>query len=333
MSKRRISKQQTSRIEKIQHNYQMTKEYDLSSLADGLVISRFGKHAEIEDSNGKRIHCAIRPNLETLVAGDRVVWQLEHGDKGVVVSLYPRGSILARPSGTGLSKPVAANITQLIIVIAPKPEISWPLLDSYLIIANILQVHALIVVNKIDIPYQDIHTELHNTYQPLGYPIIHVSTYNNSGIDELKSSLNHQVSVFVGQSGVGKSSIISSILPHEENILTQLISEKSELGQHTTSNSRYYHLLSGGALIDSPGVREFSLWHMDPSSIAQEYQEFKPYITQCKFRNCLHKDTPDCAVVRALEQGLISQIRYDNYIKLCTQFDTRSNRAIKRTQS
>jgi ribosome biogenesis GTPase / thiamine phosphate phosphatase len=319
MSKRRINKQQSSRIEKIQQNYHQAKDYDQDSLADGLVISRFGKHAEIEDNQGKRIHCSIRPNLDTIVSGDRVIWQLEHGDHGVVVSLYPRASILARPTGSGISKPVAANITQLIIVIAPKPEIAWPLLDSYLIMADTLKIHASIVLNKTDIPCSDIQNELENTYKPLGYPILYVSTFKASGLDQLKSALNHQVSVFVGQSGVGKSSLIASILPHEDNIATQDISAGSELGQHTTSNSRYYHLPSGGALIDSPGVREFSLWQMDPTTLAQGYLEFKPLIPQCKFRNCLHKDTPHCAIISALEQGNISQKRYDNYLKLCAQ--------------
>lgn len=319
MSKRRINKQQSSRIEKIQQNYHQAKAFDHDNLADGLVISRFGKHAEIEDNQGKRLRCSIRPNLDTIVAGDRVIWQLEHGDHGVVVSLYPRASILARPTSGGLSKPIAANITQLIIVIAPKPEITWPLLDSYLIMADTLKIHASIVLNKIDMPCSDIQNELENTYKPLGYPILYVSTYKATGVDQLKNALNHQVSVFVGQSGVGKSSLIASILPHEDNITTQEISAGSELGQHTTSNSRYYHLPSGGALIDSPGVREFSLWQMDPATIAQGYLEFKPLISQCKFRNCLHKDTPHCAIINALQQGSISQKRYDNFLKLCDQ--------------
>ena len=152
MSKRRINKQQTNRIEKMQQAYQLNKEQLVDTLADGLVITRFSRHVEIEDQEGKRLRCSIRPNLDVLVAGDRIIWQPEGNDQGVVVSLYPRGSILARPTATGLKKPVAANITQMIIVIAAKPEISWPLLDSYLIMAETLKLHATILLNKTDLP-------------------------------------------------------------------------------------------------------------------------------------------------------------------------------------
>ncbi|TAL60885.1 MAG: ribosome small subunit-dependent GTPase A [Legionella sp.] len=320
MSKRRINKQQSARIEKIQQTYQDTKVSDPDSLADGLVITRFSRHVEIEDAQGKRIRCSIRPHLDTLVAGDRVIWQTEGDKQGVVVSLYPRGSILARPTAAGLKKPVAANITQLIIVIAPKPEIAWPLLDSYLIMAEVLRLHAVILLNKTDLPCEAIKSELLRDYQPLGYPLIFTHLNDEEGHGQLEKALNHQISVFVGQSGVGKSSLISRVLPHEENIVTQEISELSELGRHTTSNSYYYHLPTGGALIDSPGVREFHLWEMDSASIAQGYPEFVPLIPQCKFRNCLHQNTPNCAIVAALDRGIISQRRYENFLKLCEQF-------------
>lgn len=320
MSKRRINKQQLARIEKIQQTYQQNDENNHENLADGLVITRFSRHVEIEDEQGKRIRCSIRPNLDTLVAGDRIIWQTEGDKQGVVVSIYPRGSILARPTSTGIKKPVAANITQMIVVIASKPEISWPLLDSYLIMAETLKLHTVILLNKTDLPCEDLKAQLSADYQSLNYPIIMFSKNTPASFDPLKQALNHQISVFVGQSGVGKSSIISEILPHEQNIATNEISVGAELGRHTTSNSRYYHLPSGGALIDSPGVREFSLWDIDASTIAQGYIEFKPYLSRCKFRNCTHANTPYCAILNALKEGAISQRRYDNFIKLCAQF-------------
>jgi ribosome biogenesis GTPase / thiamine phosphate phosphatase len=321
MSKRRINKQQTTRIEKIQQGYQLSKETLIDSLADGLVITRFSRQVEIEDEQSNRIRCSLRPNLDILVAGDRIIWQPEGTNQGVVVSLYPRASILARPTAKGLKKPVAANITQLIIVIAPKPEISWPLLDSYLIMAETLKLHAVILLNKVDLPCEAVKQQLMTDYHQLNYPIVMISKDNPDSFDELKTILNHQVSVFVGQSGVGKSSLIASILPHENDIATGEISLGSELGKHTTSNSRYYHLPSGGALIDSPGVREFSLWDIEPSMIAQGYKEFSAYIPQCKFRNCTHVDTPHCALIAALKQGAISPNRYENFIKLCAQYN------------
>lgn len=319
MNKRRINKQQSARIEKIQQTYQLGKEHH-NDLMDGLVITRFSRQVEIEKTNGERIRCSIRPNLETLVAGDRVIWQKEGTNQGVVVSLYPRTSILAKSSNAGNIKPVASNITQLIVVIAPKPEISWPLLDSYLVMAATLQLHAVILFNKTDLPSADLQEQLVTVYQNLGYSLLFVNKDAPDGIVRLKELLDHQVSVFVGQSGVGKSSLISRILPHEQNIVTGALSELSELGRHTTSNSRYYHLPSGGALIDSPGVREFSLWHIDTAEIAGGYNEFRPFLSQCKFRNCTHKDTPQCAIIKAVDEGHISSKRYENFLKLCAQY-------------
>lgn len=289
-------------------------------LVDGLVITRFSKHVVVEDNQGKQIRCSIRPNLETIVAGDRVIWQAEGVNQGVVVSLYPRSSVLAKPTSSGLIKPVAANITQLIVVIAPKPEISWPLLDSYLVIAETLHLQAIILLNKTDLPCESLKEQLLLDYGNLNYPILLTNKHAPEALEQLKHRLNHQISVFVGQSGVGKSSLISSILPHEQNISINEISEISELGRHTTSNSRYYHLPSGGALIDSPGVREFSLWHIDTAEIVRGYPEFRPYLPQCKFRNCPHKDTPHCAIIKAKNDGLISEKRYENFIRLCAQY-------------
>lgn len=322
MSKRRINKQQSARIEKIQQTYQTNKE-NHDNLMDGLVITRFSRHVEIEDNQGARTRCSIRPNLETLVAGDRVVWQNEGTDQGVVLSLYPRKSVLAKPTGAGVVKPVAANITQIIVVIAAKPEISWPLLDSYLVMAETLQLPAIILLNKTDLPCTELKEQLLVDYHQLGYPLLFTSQDDVEGIAQLKKVLDHQVSVFVGQSGVGKSSLISAILPHEENIATGAISEVSELGRHTTSNSRYYHIPSGGALIDSPGVREFSLWHIDAAEIARGYSEFRPFLSQCKFRNCTHKDTPHCAIIKAMQDGLIAKKRYENFLKLCAQYTSK----------
>lgn len=313
MSKRRINQQQSARIQKIQASYRS----DVSSAnKEGLVLTRYGRHAEIEDSEGKPVHCSIRPNLDSLVAGDKVIWQEESNNQGVVVSRHPRQSVLARPDKRGSQKPVAANISQIIIVVAVKPEIHWPLLDSYLVMAEHLGLDACIVLNKVDLPSETIQQELCSCYQSIGYPVLFTSKQNDLGYDLLKHQLNHHTSVFVGQSGVGKSSLISVILPHETKIQTADISASSELGCHTTSNSRYYHLPSGGALIDSPGVREFTLGHLSTAEITQGYREFKHLISQCKFRNCNHKDSPGCAIIAAISAGKIAQKRYENFLKI-----------------
>ena len=321
MSKRRISHQQSARIEKKQKNYrQETLKAPLDGTTEGLVIKRFSRHALVESPQGLRTLCSIRPTIDSLVAGDRVVWQTEGANQGVVVSRYPRESSLGRPDKRGQLKPIAANISQMMIVVAPKPEISWPLLDSYLVMAEYLQIHACIVLNKIDLASEGVREQLIQQYESLGYSILFTSQGDKHSFKDLEKALDHQVSVFVGQSGVGKSSLISHILPLELTIQTGAISTRTELGRHTTSTSCLYHLPTGGALIDSPGVREFGLWHMPVSEIAKGYREFAPYLTQCKFRNCNHRDDLGCALLEALKNNLIAPNRYENYVKISTQF-------------
>ncbi len=322
MSKRRISHQQSARIEKKQHSYRQQAETGHpEATCDGLVIKRFSRHAQIEDVDGKRIHCSIRPTIDSLVAGDRIVWQAEGHNQGVVVSRYPRQSVLGRPDKQGEIKPVAANITQVLIVVAPKPEISWPLLDSYLVMAEYLNLPACIILNKTDLASDTLRNELLKSYSELDYCILFTGRDQSKGYKQLQSILNNQVSVFVGQSGVGKSSLIAQVLPDEPSeIQVAAISSKSELGCHTTSNSCFYHLPSGGALIDSPGVREFGLWHMPAAEIAKGFREFRPFLQHCKFRNCNHQNTPGCALTEAVKNKQITRQRYENYVKISTQF-------------
>lgn len=320
MSKRRITKKQSTRIRNKQQTFhQQFNEHDAT--ANGLVITRFGSHALIEDESGNHIRCSIRPSIDSLIAGDQVIWLAESGQQGVVVSRYPRKTVLGRPDKHGETKPVAANITQMIIVVAPKPEITWPLLDSYLVIAEYSKINACIVLNKTDLDVAQIKSRLQQQYEPLGYPILLTSSKNPKQAKDILDQLSQQISVFVGQSGVGKSSLIAQVLPHETNIQTAAISTQSELGRHTTSNSFFYHLPSTeGAIIDSPGVREFGLWHMSANEIAHGYREFLPYISSCKFRDCKHENTPGCALLNAVKNGLIARDRYNNYIKIVSQF-------------
>ncbi|PJD93763.1 MAG: ribosome small subunit-dependent GTPase A [Legionella sp.] len=318
MSKRRINKQQSSRIAKQHQHYRHSHENNADkTLCEGLVIKRYSRHAHIEDAEGQAIHCAIRPNLDSLVAGDRVIWQLEGPGQGIVLSVYPRQTVLGRPDAHGHVKAIAANISQMMIVIAPAPPISWLLLDSYLVMAEYLNIQPFIILNKTDLDTGgDNRQFLLQHYEPLGYPLL-FTHIKSQELNTLQKSLRNQISVFVGQSGVGKSSLIRYLLPHEASrIQTGEISAQSQLGCHTTSNSHLYHLPSGGDLIDSPGVREFSLWSMPQATIAAGFREFKPYVAHCKFRNCSHFNTPNCAVIQAVKTHQISLKRYENYVKM-----------------
>lgn len=315
MSKRRINKQQSVRIQKIQRAFQNSESGLVASHQEGLVLARYSRHADVESSSGRRIRCALRANLDPLVAGDRVIWQALNDLQGVIVSRYPRQSVLCRRDKGGRDKPVAANISQLLIVVAALPEISWLLLDSYLILAENLKLKACIVLNKIDLDSEGLQQKLEKCYTSLGYPLFLTSQKERLGYEPLQAALNHETSVFVGQSGVGKSSLIASILP-EETIATGQVSGLSKLGCHTTSNSRLYHLPLGGALIDSPGVREFSLGQLNKKTLTYGFPELRTLAAHCQFRNCNHQDSPDCAVIAALEQGDLTLSRYENYIAI-----------------
>ncbi len=323
MAKRRINQQQTARIKRNQAKFHLSEDLPIDHL-EGLVVICYGRHAEIETRDGRRVHCDIRTNLGFFVAGDQVIWQEQKNGRGIILSLCPRTSVLHRGDKHNVARPVAANVDQLIIVLAPKPAPSFGLLDSYLVMAECMQVQACILLNKIDLPSKDLQDELTNTYTNLGYPILFISKMDLKGYDVLKEQLSNHLSVIVGQSGVGKSSLISNILPHEQNIATGAISASSELGCHTTSNSRLYHLPEGGALIDSPGIRELSLGEMPVSDILYGFKELRSQGNACKFRNCEHQNSPGCALVHAVEAGLITEKRYNSFIKLTRQLGIRN---------
>lgn len=314
MTKRQLNKQQTTRIHKKQADF---RDQDNERNENGLVITRFSRHAEIENSLGKRILCAIRPDIDSLVAGDRVVWQPVGDQQGVVISRYPRTSVLGRPDKRHGSKAVAANITQLMIVVAPRPELTWSLLDSYLVMAENLRLQPCIVLNKIDLPCVGLQQELQDCYQASGYSLLFTRQSDFHGYDDLHKALKNHTSVFTGQSGVGKSSLIAGILPHETKIQTGAISSQSELGCHTTSNSRLYHLPGGGSIIDSPGVREFGLWRMPVADIIYGFREFRDLVFECKYRNCNHRDSPGCAIIEASRRNHLTRRRYESLLKLC----------------
>lgn len=314
MTKRKINQQQSARIKQRQQRY-CHRQIDAETLKDGLVILRHARHALVEDATGQRMPCAIRPAIESLVAGDRVVWQAQGEAQGVVVSCYPRQSLLTRWSARSEQKPVAANVTQLLIVMAPKPELSWFFLDRYLIWAEHLHLSPIIVLSKTDLGCDDLKAHLLKVYAPLGYPILF--TRQDEALSQaFLKTLADQVSVFVGPSGVGKSSLIARLLPDRaQDITTQALSKLSELGCHTTRNSQYYSLPQG-AVIDSPGVREMALAPLSAWEIAAGFREFMPYRTQCRYRDCHHQETPGCAVKEAVRLGVIDPLRYENYVRM-----------------
>ncbi|HAS8550502.1 TPA: small ribosomal subunit biogenesis GTPase RsgA [Vibrio vulnificus] len=336
---RRVRDNQQKRLKKQADNIQ----WDEAMLGDsrrGLVITRFGQHADIEDSETGLIErCNLRRGIESLVSGDKVIWRkgLESmaGISGVVEAVEPRTSVLTRPDYYDGLKPVAANIDQMVIVSSVLPELSLNIIDRYLIAAETLGIEPLLVLNKIDLLQEAelaTYREWLADYEKIGYKILYVSKRSGAGIAELEAQLQDRINIFVGQSGVGKSSLVNALIP-ELDIEEGEVSEQSGLGQHTTTAARLYHIPSGGNLIDSPGVREFGLWHLEPEEITKAYLEFRPYLGGCKFRDCKHADDPGCIIREAVENGEISEVRYDNYHRIIESMaENKANRQYSRNK-
>ena len=332
MSKNKLSKGQQRRVNANHQRRLKTRpekaEPDDSLFGEpeeGIVISRFGMHADVEDSTGNIQRCNIRRTIRSLVTGDRVVWRAPQSvaGKGIVEAVHERTSMLTRPDYYDGLKPIAANINQIVIVSAILPELSLNIIDRYLVACETLGIAPLLVLNKTDLLDEDARAfvdEQMDIYRKIGYPVLMVSSHERQGLEPLEQALTDRISIFAGQSGVGKSSLLNRLLgldaASEDEILTNDVSDNSGLGQHTTTAARLYHFPHGGDVIDSPGVREFGLWHLEPEQITRGFVEFADYLGHCKFRDCKHDNDPGCAIRQAVEDGKIDEVRFESYHRI-----------------
>lgn len=324
MARRKLSERQKARIARIQEERRQrmaAKAESALSAADGedirqgQVVIRHGQHLVVADGSGGFWHCLFRQNLGDVVCGDRVVWQPTGESEGVVTARLERDSALARPDYSGREKPIAANISQLVVVLAPEPEPTGYLVDQYLIAAELIGVKALIALNKADLMNAQERADFRHRfahYEAIGYPLIEVSAKTEHGLDPLTERLKGNTSILVGQSGVGKSSLVNALIP-DQDIQEGRLSRATGLGRHTTSSTTLFELPSGGQLIDSPGVRSFRLGELDRQKLEQGFREFAPFLGHCRFSNCAHESEPDCALREAVERGEIHPDRLDNF--------------------
>lgn len=343
MSKNKLSKGQQRRVS-ANHDRRLNQRRErpeaddnlFGEAADGVVVSRFGMHADVEDSAGVTHRCNIRRTIRSLVTGDRVLWRpATSGGKGIVEAVHERTSVLTRPDFYDVVKPMAANIDQIIIVSAILPELSLNIIDRYLVASETLEIEPLLVLNKTDLLDDEARLRVDqqmDIYRQIGYRVVMVSSRAKNGLADLEAALTDRVSIFAGQSGVGKSSLLNALLGFDKDeqsaILTNDVSDGSGLGQHTTTASRLYHFPHGGDVIDSPGVREFGLWHLEPEQVTRGFVEFRAFLGACKFRDCKHGSDPGCAIREAVEEGKINRSRFDNYHRILesmAQVKTRKN--------
>jgi ribosome biogenesis GTPase / thiamine phosphate phosphatase len=282
----------------------------------GRVILHLGKSLAVETPTGNVIACHTRRRLSTAAVGDWVLWEPCEGNLGRVVQILPRTSLLLRPGRNGKTRPVAANLDQLLIVFSVRPPCDFLLIDQYLVVCERHSINPILIFNKIDLSCgkETIAPQL-SVYRSLGYRILNISAKTGQGLTELRGILAGHTSMLAGQSGVGKSSLTNALLPDKE-LRVAALSRGSGHGKHTTTTATLYHLPDGGDLIDSPGVAIFGLAEISEQALAEGFREFKEHIEHCRFHNCRHVNDKGCAVRAAVDQRIISRDRYQRFLKL-----------------
>lgn len=287
----------------------------LSDEFDAEVIASFGRHLLVRDAGGRQLRARPSGRKLVIVCGDRVHCEFDRAhDEVLVVEVQPRRSLLARANMRGESEPIVANITQLVVVIAPLPQPDFFIVDRYLCAATAAGIAGAIAVNKADLTGDEVNAAEVAALERAGYPHVACSAKSGSGMAALEGLLANAVSVLVGQSGVGKSSLVSALLPDAEIETGELMRE--EEGRHTTTASRAYALKGGGTLIDSPGVRDFApaIDRLDAKTLG--FPEAARLAPGCRFLDCRHLREPGCALIAAVESGEVSARRYESYRRL-----------------
>jgi len=280
---------------------------------EGRVIAAHGRQYVVELADGSRLPCFPRGKKSDIACGDRVDIKQTSDDQGVIEAIQPRTSLLYRSNETR-QKLIAANVDQLVIVVATEPAFSDELIARALVAAESEEIEVLIILNKCDLADKlpGARRRL-AVFSDLGYRVLELSALEHA--EDLRPYLAGQTSVLVGQSGMGKSTLVNALLP-EARAATREISLALDSGKHTTTHATLYHLAADSHLIDSPGLQEFGLGHLDLHEIEIAFPEFRPYLGHCRFRDCHHNREPDCALIAAVAAEKIDKTRFDTYHRI-----------------
>ncbi len=289
----------------------------------GVILVSYGSGGVVELADCRQLACKYRRSIGRPYCGDRVEVEWADGDSAVVTAIHDRNNEFARANSRGRKQVVAANLDRVLVVIAPAPEPSRDLVERYLVAAHSLGIEPVIVVNKAELldsaPYdRDGPLSRLDEYRELGYSVVETSCKGLPGTDGLSDCLESRTSILVGQSGVGKSSLVNQLLP-DLDLQTGALSRVTGKGTHTTTTTIMYTLPCGGRLIDSPGVWEYGLWELDQRELVNGFIEFHDAGALCRFNNCRHSGEPGCGVKQAVAGGEIREWRYRSYLRLLEQ--------------
>ena len=278
------------------------------------------------------VTCQLRGRLkkqrkmeDLVVIGDKVMISFVGAENGVIEEICERERMLVRlaPTTRGVYKQILlANPDQTVFVFAcADPEPSLRMLDRFLVIAERQQINALIVANKVDRCAKTHAEEMFSIYEILGYPVVYTSAKDGIGIEELREHLNGKISAFAGPSGVGKTSLLNALRPGL-GLEVRSVKESSHKGRHTTVVRQLFSLDENSMVADLPGIRQLSVWDIEPEELDAYFCEFPPLVENCQFSNCSHDQEPGCAIKHAVQAGIISAARYESYLKLRKELET-----------